>query len=126
MKKPKAPRVTAASASENKLIARWKKLHQQLALTEPQIRAARATLVKVAQAAGADFIQSRFGSIAVRTSLTLDVGELKRQLVDGGYISETALEKLAAGCMKTSDPYVVAPREWGAEVKTADELAAAA
>ena len=126
MSRTKEKKTSIANASEVKVIARWKRGVQQLAVITPQIEDAKRTLLATVTKDGTSAMTSKHGIIQCQTRATLDVGELKRRLVDGKHIDLATLDKLVEECTRQSSAFLVAPREWGAEVRTAAELESAA
>lgn len=125
-KKPQAKKPPQATALQNTAIRKWKNLHQQQAAIKPQIDAVRANLLsQIQKARTGDELESKYGTLRIETRQVLDMAELKRRLIEGGFIGELPLESLIEQSMKETDPYVAAPRTWSAEVKRAAELEAA-
>lgn len=114
-----------SNARTDRAIAAWKKLHLQHKVLEPQLEMARDVVTAVIQAADADFLESRYGTIALATKSYLDMTDLKARLVDGGFVKAEVLDALIVLATKDSKQFVAAPREWSAEVRRASEKKAA-
>src|SRR5258708_16026486 len=105
---------TKADAKTERLVASWKKLHNDSKVREPQLELARGAVKSASVAAGGLFITTKLGTISLASRKVTDWEGLARSLLAGKVIDEH-LPKF----QKQSEAYVSAPREWGIEAKAA-------
>jgi hypothetical protein len=100
-----------ASRKHDALVAAWKAAHLLFKPLEAKLKAARDAVTAAIVATGADHIETKLGTIALRTRTEVDWQALARS-----QLAPTVIEDLKPKYAKTSAPYVQAPSDWSAEI----------